>query len=97
MANDQEPDKVVTITLDASGSPVPSINPVPVRKNKQKIKWCSDFQFTITIDGYTEIKYGSGDGSAFNAKTGHFPAEQTHKYSITANGVTNDPEIDVKP
>ncbi|HKR63912.1 MAG TPA: hypothetical protein VJZ00_09280 [Thermoanaerobaculia bacterium] len=96
---DQEPDKEVTITLDGSGMPVPSIDPIPVKKNKQKIRWCATFPFTIDITGYTgSIHYGTGSGSCANsAKTDNFTVEQQYKYSITANNKTNDPDIDVKP
>ena len=94
----QDPDKVVTITLDGSGLPVPSINPIPVKKDKQKIKWCAAFPFTITIEGYTDVKHGTGGSNcAHDAKTGNFSSLGTYKYSITANGQTNDPEIEVEP
>jgi hypothetical protein len=98
MAND-ESDKVVRITLE-DGMPVPSIDPIPIRKDKQKIKWCAEFEFTISIDGYTDVKYGgAGAGCEFSAKTGNFtaPVGTKYKYSITANGKTHDPEIDIKP
>lgn len=93
------PDKVVTITLNSSGLPVPDHDPVEVKKDSQKIRWCADFQFTITIEGYSDVNYGSSSGCTFSAKTGFFNAAVgTHyKYSITANGKTNDPGIDVKP
>lgn len=95
---DQEPDKVVTITLNGSGLPVPSIDPIPVKKDKQKIQWCAAFPFTISIDGYTDVKYGTGSGNcAHDAKTGNFSTQKKYKYSITASGKTNDPEIDVQP
>jgi|GEM_PF-2103093 len=93
-----QPDKVVTLTLNSSGLPVPNQDPIPVKKNNQKIKWCADFQFTISIDGYSDVNYGAGgNGCAYSAKTGYFTSEQRYKYSITANGQTNDPDIDVEP
>jgi hypothetical protein len=97
MAN-QESDKVVTITLDASGLPVPNMDPIPVKKDKQKIRWCAAFPFTIDIDGYTDVKHGTSGGTLpHDAKTGTFKTQKLHKYSITANGKTNDPDIDVQP
>ena len=96
-----ESDKVVTITLNSSGLPVPSDDPVPVRKDNQKIRWNAAFEFQITIDGYADVKYSSsnGGGGSYDAKTGYFtaPVGTRYKYSITANGKTNDPDIDVKP
>jgi hypothetical protein len=95
---DQESDKVVTITLNGSGLPVPSVDPIPVKKDRQKIKWCAAFPFTIDIEGYTDVKYGTGGGTcAHDAKTGNFTTQKPYKYSITANGQTNDPDIDVQP
>ena len=92
-----EPDKVVTITMQG-GLPVSSPDPVPVKKNNQRIKWCADFDFRITIDGYTDVSYTSGgNGCAFQAKSGKFDQERNYKYTITANGVDNDPGIEVKP
>jgi hypothetical protein len=97
MAN-QEEDKVVTISLNGAGLPVPNIDPVPVKKDRQKIRWCASFPFTIDINGYTDVKFGTGTGScAHDAKTGNFSSTQVYKYSITANGQTNDPDIEVKP
>lgn len=99
MSNGQ-PDKVVNITLNSSGLPVPDQDPIQVKKDNQKIKWCADFQFTVSIDGYSDVNYGTGGNPcAFSAKTGYFTtAAGTHyKYSITANGQTNDPGIDVEP
>jgi len=96
MSNGQ-PDKVVNITLNSSGLPVPDQDPIEIKKDSQKIKWCADFQFTVDIEDYTDLNYGNGGGCAFSAKTGYFTTEKKYKYSITANGQTNDPEVDVKP
>lgn len=96
MANDH-PEKVVTITLDSSGLPVPDLDPIQVKKDKQKIKWCADFRFTVSVEGYPDVRYGKGSGCAYSAKTGYFKTIKTYKYSITANGLTNDPGIDVQP
>jgi hypothetical protein len=98
MRYEQEPDQVVHITLDKKGLPVPDVDPIPVKKGRQKIEWCADFDFSIDVDGYNDVQHGPGS-RAFGAKTGHFMGAPgtKHKYSITANGVTNDPEIDVKP
>jgi hypothetical protein len=93
-----QPDKVVRISLNSQGLPVPDQDPVQVKKSEQKLKWSASFPFTINIDGYADVKYGSGDDDgAHNCKTGYFHEERKHKYSITANGVTNDPEVDIKP
>lgn len=95
MANEQA-EKVVTITMQ-NGLPVASPDPVQVKKNEQKVKWCSEFEFKIDING-VGVHYSSGGGGcAFQAKSDKFSQEKTYKYSITANGVTNDPEVDVKP
>ena len=88
-------DKVVTISM-VSGMPVPSSDPVEVKKDQQKLRWEADFDFRITVDGYNDIKYSTQNGT-FQAKTGPFPTIQQYKYTISANGVDNDPTIDVKP
>jgi hypothetical protein len=97
MPNDNE--KVVRITLNGSGLPVPDQDPIVVKKDSQKIRWCADFEFQIEMDGYTDLKYASGGGSdcAFRCTTGTFKDVRTYKYAITANGQTNDPEVDVRP
>ena len=88
-------DKVVRITMQ-NGIPVPDQDPVAVKKNDQKLRWTADFDFRITVDGYTNLTYTNG-GGGYNCKTGSFPSEQQYKYTISANGVDNDPLIDVKP
>jgi hypothetical protein len=96
MSNGQ-PDKVVKITMN-NGLPVPDQDPVAVKKDTQKVRWCADFDFTIDIDGYSDVNYGSGGSDcAYRCTTGTFADIKQYKYSITANGVTNDPGLDVKP
>jgi hypothetical protein len=93
-----QPDKKVKITLDASGLPIPEEDPIPIYRDRQKIHWYADFDFSIDIDDYKDVQHGREGSSAF-AKTGHFTgaAGTRHKYSITANGITHDPDIDIKP
>jgi hypothetical protein len=98
MANDL-PDKVVHLNLNSEGFAVPDQDPVEVNRGNQRIRWAATFEFTIDIDGYSDVKYttnGVGNGEPYNAKTGYFTG-QSHKYSIIANGKTNDPEIIIKP
>lgn len=92
-----QPDKVVRLSLNQKGLPVPDQDPVYVKKGDQKVKWCADFPFTIDIQDYSDgVKYGPGDNDGrHNCSTGVF--NRKHKYSITANGVTNDPDIDIRP
>ena len=91
-------DKVVNITLNGSGLPVPDQDPIHVKKANQKIRWCAAFEFQIDVEGYSDLNYGTGGGDcAFRCSTGTFPDIGTYKYSITANGQTNDPEIDIVP
>jgi hypothetical protein len=90
----EQPDKVVRITMQ-NGMPVPDQDPVDVKKNDQKLRWIADFDFRITIEGYTNLQYSNG--AQFTCKTGNFPTETRYKYTISANGVDNDPSIDVKP
>jgi hypothetical protein len=93
----EKPDKVVRITMQ-DGLPVPDQDPIQVKKDQQKIRFCADFQFEITIPGYTDIKYSSGGSDCrFSAKTGFFGEIKQYKYSITANRVVNDPIIDIQP
>jgi hypothetical protein len=90
-------DKTVRVTLDGT-RPVPSQDPIVIKKNSEKIKWCADFDFSITIEGYSNVsKEHGGSDCPFSVKTGTFPAEGELKYSITANGVVNDPVIDIRP
>jgi len=93
-----QPDKVVRLSLNSSGMPVPDQDPVQVKKDNQKVKWCASFPFEIEIEGYSDVNYGSGDGDGpHNCKTGYFAQQRRYKYSITANGVTNDPDLDIQP
>jgi hypothetical protein len=93
-----QPDRVVRLSLNASGLAVPDQDPVEVRKGNQKVKWCAEFPFTIDIDGYSDVKDSGPDADGpHNRKTGYFNEEKRYKYSITANGKVNDPGLDVKP
>lgn len=94
-----QPDKVVRLTLSKEGLAVPDQDPVEVKKDNQKVRWCADFDFTIDVDGYKDLNYGKAGKSSdpFNCTTGTFPAVGRYKYSITANGKTNDPDLDIKP
>lgn len=102
MLNDQpeksgQPDKVVRITLTDKGLPIPDQDPIQIRKDNQKIRWCADFDFRIEIDGYSDVKSGGVNGFRFGVTSGKFNEIRKYKYSIIANGVTNDPDIDIKP
>jgi hypothetical protein len=93
------PDKRVNLSLNADGFAVPDQDPIPVQRGQQKIKWSAPFEFRIEIDGYDgEVKHQRPNGgvSSHEAKTGYFSGKR-HKYSIIANGKTNDPEILVEP
>lgn len=91
-------DKVVRVTLNGSGLPVPDQDPIVVQKDNQKIRWCADFDFQIVVTGYTDLTSGTGGSDcAFRVSTGTFPEVRQYKYSIHANGQENDPGIDVKP
>lgn len=93
-----ENDKVVRVTLDSSGLPVPSVNPVRARKDNQKIRWCADFDFQIEVEGYDDLTSGeNGNDCRFNVVSGPFGEIKEYKYSIIANGQTNDPEIVIDP
>ena len=94
-------EKVVNISLNAQGMPVPDADPVTVWRNQDKVKWCAPFEFKITVDGYDDVTYskgGNGNAEHF-CKTGYFgdSAASRYKYTISANGVDNDPELVVKP
>lgn len=92
-----QPDKIVRLSLNAEGFAVPDQDPVPVKKSNQKVKWCASFPFTIQIEGYKDVAYGSDGDAPHHCKTGIFDEERRYKYSIIANGKTNDPDLDVKP
>lgn len=92
----EQPDKVVTITM-RNGLPVPDQDPVEVKKDNQKVRWCADFDFKIDVEGYSDMKYTTGGNPAYKCTTGTFTEIKKYKYSITANGVTNDPDLDIKP
>lgn len=89
-------DKVVRITINEQGLPVPDQDPIEVKKENQKVRWTADFDFRITVDGYDEMKYSNG-GGRYDCKTGYFGSENRYKYTIHANGKDNDPFLDVKP
>lgn len=92
------PDKVVKVTLNGSGLPVPDQDPVEVKKDNQKVRWCADFEFEIVIDGYSDVQQGTGGGDcSFKVTTGTFADIRKYKYTIIANGQENDPDLDVKP
>jgi hypothetical protein len=91
-------DKTVRVTLNSSGLPVPADDPITIKKNSEKITWCADFDFTIDIEGgHSVTKDHGGSDCPHRTKTGTFSSEGQVKYSITANGKTNDPIIDVRP
>lgn len=90
----EQPDKVVRITMK-DGIPVPDVDPVEVKQNVQKLRWSADFDFRITMDGYNDLQYSNGN--EFTCKTGNFREEKRYKYTISANGVDNDPSVDIKP
>jgi hypothetical protein len=91
----EQPDKVVRITMQ-NGLPVPDQDPIQVKKDNQKVRWDADFDFRIDVDGYTNLNHSNGSGG-YRCTTGTFPEIRQYKYSITANGVTNDPGLDIKP
>ena len=93
---EEHAEKVVTITM-RDGLQVPYQYPIVVKQANQKVSWDADFDFTIEVDGYADLKYSTGGNSAYRCTTGVFPDVRKYKYSITANGVTNDPDLDVKP
>lgn len=94
---ENQPDKVVRIAMQ-NGVPVPDVDPIVVKRANQKIRWCADFEFQITVEGYTELKYTPGGGDCpFGCMTGTFPEIATYKYTISANGVDNDPTVDIQP
>jgi hypothetical protein len=94
----ERPDKVVQLTLDSSGMPVPESDPITVWRDAQKIRWRAPFEFRITIDGYDQVEYSKGGegNSEHQCKTGYFSGT-TYKYTISANGLDNDPTIQVQP
>lgn len=93
-----QPDKVVRVTLDVSGLPVPDQDPVVVQKDNQKVRWCAEFDFEIRIDGYSSVQKTGGNGDcAFRVTTDVFREAKRYKYTIVANGKENDPDVDVRP
>jgi hypothetical protein len=98
MSNGQ-PDKEVSITLNGSGFPVADPDSAQVKKDNQKERWCSDYEFTLTFEnGYSDLSYTSGGtGCKYRCTSGAFGEVQKYKYAITINGKTTDPDVDVKP
>lgn len=97
MANGQ-PDKVVRVTRNGSGFPVPDQDPIELKKDNQRVRWCADFDFDIRIDGYSEVTKSSGGSECqVRVTSGTFAEIRKYKYTIIANGVENDPDIDIKP
>jgi hypothetical protein len=99
MPNEQA-DKVVRITWD-KGLPVPDQDPVQVWRNSQKVRWVAEFEFQISVEGYDQLQYSKGGNgnSEHRCTTGIFgdDASKSYKYTISANGVDNDPTLEVKP
>ena len=91
-----EPEKVVRIMM-RDGMPVPEQDPIELKQGMQRLKWSADFEFRITIEDYDELQYSDGDARRYHCRTGLFPTVRSHKYTISANGVDNDPSIDIKP
>ncbi|HUP62874.1 MAG TPA: hypothetical protein VNA69_20950 [Thermoanaerobaculia bacterium] len=99
MAN-EHPDKVVRVTLNDKGLAVPDSDPVRVKKDTQKVKWGAEFPFSIEISGASSMRSGGNDQEFSHVvKSGTFdrPAGTRIKYSITANGQTNDPDLEIEP
>ncbi len=93
-----QPDKVVRVTLNGSGLPVPDQDPVEVKKDNQRVRWCADFDFDIRVDGYNDVQKLPGNGDcAHRVMSGTFSEIKQYKYTIIANGRENDPGVDVKP
>src|SRR5262245_58360055 len=94
-----ESEKVVTITLDSNGFPVAVPESAQIKKDNQKVRWCSEYDFALTFDGgYSELTYNSGGNDCrYRCSSGTFGEIKKYKYSITINGKTTDPDVDVKP
>lgn len=91
-------EKVVRVTLNEAGFPIPDLDPVPVKMNAQKVRFSADFDFSIRIDGYKDVSAAQkGRDGAYEVKTGIFGDEKQYKYDIIANGKVTDPFLDVKP
>ncbi|HEU4889749.1 MAG TPA: hypothetical protein VFV49_17830 [Thermoanaerobaculia bacterium] len=90
-----ESEKVVRITMK-DGLPVPDQDPVVVKKDNQKVRWAADFDFRITVDGYSDVRHTNGGGQ-YHAQTGAFGTIKQYKYTISAGGVDNDPVLDIQP
>jgi hypothetical protein len=101
------PEKVVRITLNDEGIPVPDQDPVELVTSQQKLLWTADFDFQITIENYGDVSYANASelssdsglswGNEVGCLTGLFNQGGSYKYTISANGVDNDPTIEVLP
>ncbi|HEX2061659.1 MAG TPA: hypothetical protein VHK90_13040 [Thermoanaerobaculia bacterium] len=97
---ENQPDKVVRITIE-NGIPVPDQDPVQCWRNQQKVRWVAEFPFRISVDGYDQLTYSNGGNgnSEHRCTTGIFgdDANKQYKYTIHANGVDNDPTLEIQP
>ena len=59
------PDKVVRVTLDSSGLPVPSVNPVHAKKDNQKS--LGPIRLSDRSRGYSDLKSARMQDIAFSA------------------------------
>ncbi|HUR79986.1 MAG TPA: hypothetical protein VM733_04430 [Thermoanaerobaculia bacterium] len=89
-------EKVVRVTVNGSGLPVPDQDPVSIKKNNQKVRWQADFDFDIRITGYGDVQK-TNVGSETRVTSGTFADVKRYKYTIIANGVENDPDVEVLP
>lgn len=98
MSNGQS-EKLVTITLNSSGFPVADPESAQIQKDNQKVRWCSAYDFALTFDGgYSDLTYNAGGSNCtYRCTSGTFGEIKKYKYSITINGKTTDPDVDVKP
>jgi hypothetical protein len=89
---------MVRITLNGNGLPVANPDPAPARKGIQKVQWSAAFPFTISFKGAPDLPSAPSPGG-YDAQSGVFnqPLHDKVKYSITANGQTNDPEVEIVP
>lgn len=91
-------DKVVRITRNEAGFPIPDQDPVPVKQNQQRVRFRAAFDFSIRIDGYPDVDAArKGSDGEYEVKTGIFSDEKKYKYDIVADGKVTDPILDVKP
>jgi hypothetical protein len=93
-----EPDKdeKAVRVLWQDGVPVPDQDPIKLKKDNGKVKWYANFDFRISVDGYSDLTYSQAGGE-FMVKSGKFNTARQHKYTISANGIDNDPILDIEP